>query len=323
VKTMSGKTLIAYSTKTGINEAAAHVIADALKTTYNMDITVTDLRNGPPDITPFQNIIVGGGVKNTSVYSEAVDFLEKDFWGRNVAIYFCCEDDENPKAESTEDNSKKVLAKNKSLKPIDIAAFGGCMLRKGRPVMDELNMNRVRDWAIELGKKFNTQTQQPKQVAPVVKVIPVVEKHVTVKETEGVFEIILDSADKFRFHLKAANGEIIAVSQSYGAKESAIRGIDSMKKNAPIAKIADLTTPGEAMPKLKHAKEFVQEPVFEIQSNAPDKFRFHLKAANGEIIAVSQSYGTKESTETGIASVKKNAPIAKIVDLSADVVIED
>ena len=156
---MTGKTLIVYSTKTGINAEAAHAIADALKTTYNMDVTVVDLKNGPPDITPFQNIIVGGGVRSTSVYDEAVDFLEKNFEDKNVALYFCCEDEENPKMQSTEDNTKKVLAKNKSLKPIDVAAFGGCMITQGRAVMDDLNMNRVRDWAIELGKKFNTLSQ--------------------------------------------------------------------------------------------------------------------------------------------------------------------
>jgi uncharacterized protein YegP (UPF0339 family) len=128
----------------------------------------------------------------------------------------------------------------------------------------------------------------------------------------GVFEVICDAAGKFRFHLKAANGQIIAVSQSYGAKESAIKGIDSIKKNAPIAKIADLTTTGETMP--MHAAGIVQDPVFEIQFNAPDRFRFHLKAANGEIIAVSQSYLSKQAAETGIASVKTNAPMAKIID---------
>ena len=58
---MTGKTLIVFSTISGLNEEVAHVIADALKTTYNMDVTVADLRKGPPDITPFQNIIVGGG----------------------------------------------------------------------------------------------------------------------------------------------------------------------------------------------------------------------------------------------------------------------
>ena len=319
MKIMTGKILIVYSTKSGINEAAAHAVADVLKTTYSMDVTVADLRNGQPDITSFQNIIVGGGVESTNVYNEAVDFLERDFGGRNVAVYFCCEDEENPKAQSTEDNSKKALSKNNTLKPIDVAAFGGCMLRQGRPVMDELNMNRVRDWAIELGKKFSALEPMPVvEVKPVAEVIPVVEMQPTAKETEGVFEIILDAAKKFRFHLKAGNGQIIAVSQSYGAKESAIKGIDSIKKNAPIAKIADLTTEGEAMPKPTHAKGIVQEPVFEIQTNAADKWRFHLKAGNGEIIAVSQSYGSKESAESGIASVKKNAPMAKVVDLTVE-----
>jgi uncharacterized protein YegP (UPF0339 family)/menaquinone-dependent protoporphyrinogen IX oxidase len=318
---MTGKILIAYSTKSGINEAAAHAIADTLKATYSMDVTVADLRNGQPDITPFQNIIVGGGVESSNVYNEAVNFLEKDFGSRNVAVYFCCEDQENPKAQSTEDNSKKALSKNTSLKPMDVAAFGGCMLRQGRPVMDEVNMNRVRDWAIDLGMKFIALEPKPiPKPMPVVDVMPVVKMPAAANETEGVFEIILDSANKFRFHLKAGNGQIIAVSQGYGAKESAIKGIDSIKKNATIARIVDLTTTEGAMP--EHAKGIVQEPVFEIQTNDPDKWRFHLKAANGEIIAVSQSYQTKESVEVGIASVKKNAPTAKIVDLTLEAAVK-
>jgi hypothetical protein len=40
------------------------------------------------------------------------------------------------------------------------------MLREGRPVMDELNMNRVREWAIDLGKKFNIQPPMEKQESP-------------------------------------------------------------------------------------------------------------------------------------------------------------
>src|SRR4030042_475461 len=57
----------------------------------------------------------------------------------------------------------------------------------------------------------------------------------------GVFEIICDSVGTFRFHLKAANGQIIAVSQSYLSKQSAENGIASMKTNAPMAKIIDQT----------------------------------------------------------------------------------
>ena len=87
---MTAKTLIVFSTIRGLNDETAHVIADVLKTTYNMDVTVADLGKGQPDITPFQNIIVGGGGGGKNVYNEAVDFLEKDFEGRNVALYFLC-----------------------------------------------------------------------------------------------------------------------------------------------------------------------------------------------------------------------------------------
>ena len=57
----------------------------------------------------------------------------------------------------------------------------------------------------------------------------------------GKFEIIKDQAGKFRFHLKAANGEIIAASQGYETKKVPIRGIESVKTSAPGAKIVDLT----------------------------------------------------------------------------------
>jgi uncharacterized protein YegP (UPF0339 family) len=39
-----------------------------------------------------------------------------------------------------------------------------------------------------------------------------------------------------------------------------------------------------------------------------------LKAANGEIIAVSEGYNSKDGCVNGIESVKKNAPTAKVVE---------
>ena len=156
---MTGKTLIVFSTIRGLNDETAHIIADVLKTTYNIDVTVADLGKGPPDIAQFQNIIVGGGGGGKNVYNEAVDFLEKDFEGKNVALYFLCEGGETPNAESTEANQKKLLAKNMSLKPIDVAAFGGCQISQNRMVMDDQNTAKVKEWAIELGKKLNTVSQ--------------------------------------------------------------------------------------------------------------------------------------------------------------------
>ena len=56
------------------------------------------------------------------------------------------------------------------------------------------------------------------------------------------------------------------------------------------------------------------DPVFEWYKDAKGKYRFRLKAANGEIIAVSEAYSSKDACASGIESVKKNAVIAKIVE---------
>ena len=55
---------------------------------------------------------------------------------------------------------------------------------------------------------------------------------------------------------------------------------------------------------------------FEITKDAEGKFRFRLKAANGEIIAASESYDSKAGVKNGIASVQKSAPGAEVVDLT-------
>jgi hypothetical protein len=57
----------------------------------------------------------------------------------------------------------------------------------------------------------------------------------------GKFELYNDTQGKFRFRLKAGNGEIIAVGEAYESKASAINGIESIKKNAPEAAVVDQT----------------------------------------------------------------------------------
>jgi len=55
------------------------------------------------------------------------------------------------------------------------------------------------------------------------------------------FEIYVDAASEYRFRLRAPNGEIIAVSESYKSKDSCKNGIESVRENAPKAIIQDLT----------------------------------------------------------------------------------
>ena len=60
------------------------------------------------------------------------------------------------------------------------------------------------------------------------------------------------------------------------------------------------------------------EPQFEITKDAAGEYRFRLRAPNGEIIAVSESYKSKSGCQNGIESVRENAPKAVIEDLTRE-----
>ena len=106
------------------------------------------------------------------------------------------------------------------------------------------------------------------------------------------FEIYNDKAGEFRFRLKSANGQNILASEGYKAKAGCINGIESVKKNA------------------------ADDARYERNETKAGKHAFNLKAANAQVIGVSQSYETAASRDKGIASVKKNAAEAEIVDLT-------
>ncbi len=54
---------------------------------------------------------------------------------------------------------------------------------------------------------------------------------------------------------------------------------------------------------------------FEMYQDKSEKWRWRLKAGNGETIASSQGYASKSGCKNGIESVKKNAPKADVVEV--------
>jgi uncharacterized protein YegP (UPF0339 family) len=51
----------------------------------------------------------------------------------------------------------------------------------------------------------------------------------------GKFELYTDKAGKYRFRLKAGNGQVIATGEAYESKAAAENGIKSVQTNAPGA----------------------------------------------------------------------------------------
>ena len=120
----------------------------------------------------------------------------------------------------------------------------------------------------------------------------------------GKFEI-KEAKTGVKFNLKATNGQVIASSQIYKSLRSCKKGIASVMKNAVDAGLEDQTV---------EEFEKVKNPKFEVYQDKKGEFRFRLKATNGQIIAVSESYKTMKSCLNGVASVRKNAPDAEIIE---------
>ena len=110
---------------------------------------------------------------------------------------------------------------------------------------------------------------------------------------------VKETASGYSFRLLAGNNQVIGISEVYSGKAALEKGIESVRKNAPAAKIEDQTA---------EVIEKVTNPKFEIYNDKAGEFRFRLKARNGEIILASEGYKTKAACENGIESVRKNAP---------------
>lgn len=106
----------------------------------------------------------------------------------------------------------------------------------------------------------------------------------------GKFEIYNDKAGEFRFRLKSSDGKNILSSEGYKNKAGCTNGIESVKKNAS------------------------DDGRYERKESDSGKFSFNLKAANSQVIGVSQSYESEDVRDNVIASVKSDGPTATVDD---------
>jgi uncharacterized protein YegP (UPF0339 family) len=106
----------------------------------------------------------------------------------------------------------------------------------------------------------------------------------------GKFVINKRTNGEFQFNLKANNGQTILSSEGYTTKPSCDNGIESVKRNSQ------------------------DDSKFDRKISSNGKPYFNLKATNGQIIGTSEMYESEASRDTGIASVKSNAPDTTIED---------
>ncbi|MBV4358949.1 YegP family protein [Pinibacter aurantiacus] len=104
----------------------------------------------------------------------------------------------------------------------------------------------------------------------------------------GKFVIGQTANAGYRFNLKADNGQVILTSETYTTKAACQNGVDSVKANAK------------------------DDSKYEKLTSSSGKYYFNLKASNGQVIGTSQMYEGSSGRDSGIESVKNNAPSAVV-----------
>ena len=107
----------------------------------------------------------------------------------------------------------------------------------------------------------------------------------------GKYEVFKDRGGKYRFRLKASNGEIVLASQAYTTEYACVGGAFSVQKNGPqVERYVSKRTRG-------------------------GKYRFVLRAANNKVIGTSESYESAAEMKRGIKAVQRASVTNEFVSL--------
>ena len=112
------------------------------------------------------------------------------------------------------------------------------------------------------------------------------------KNNNGKLEIILENK-KWRGQLKASNGEVLFVTDSYTTKNSLLMGLDSMKSA-------------------------IVKNNFRVSRDKQNRYQFRLYSDNLQLLLVGETYGTRDAAFSAVESVRRFAPTAKMIEIKLD-----
>jgi menaquinone-dependent protoporphyrinogen IX oxidase len=149
------RTLVAYITAGGATERYAQVVAETLRSSGHAVDVVNLKRDRVADLSLYENVVVGTGVRMGLVYRAAKQFLRrKDLVGKKLAVFLssgiAIQDREKARGKFL-----APLVSRLALAPLKYDAFPGSMPgTAGRPD-DRTDVELARQWATELAARLN------------------------------------------------------------------------------------------------------------------------------------------------------------------------
>ena len=153
---MTNKILVAYYTKGGASEEYAKVIAETL-TSNNQNVEIHDLAYSIPDITGFNTIVLGTGVRMSRVYRRWKKILKNKSLSNKHLFLYLSSGTAIDKPDKAVDKFLRPLIQKYNLKPESLISFPGKVPERWAKLDNQketMKPEKAKAWALEIIKEI-------------------------------------------------------------------------------------------------------------------------------------------------------------------------
>ena len=129
-----------------------------LRNDHGHEVDIVDLReNRKPEISGYDNVVIGSGIRIGMWYGRARGLMKRDFTGKKAAVFISSMRAGDPKEydKARANYLQKRIDRWMKMKPVGAEAFGGWYRKKGVVTDNNHDPDKVRAWATELGRMLS------------------------------------------------------------------------------------------------------------------------------------------------------------------------
>lgn len=157
---MNSKILVAYFTKGGASEKYAKIIAETL-TADGLAVETCNLANNIPDVSDFNTVVLGTGVRIFRVYRRWKKVLKQKALKSKALFIFLSSGTAIEDPDKAVDKFLIPIVEKYKLKPKLLVSFPGIIPEKWAKYDDSkketMNPEKAKAWAHEIAKQVKTK----------------------------------------------------------------------------------------------------------------------------------------------------------------------
>jgi len=151
---MTNKTLVAYFTKGGATEEYAKIIVETL-TTSGLAVEIRNLASGIPDVSAYDTVVLGTGVRMFTVYRRWRKVLRQKALRDKRLFIFLSSGTAIKEPDKAVEKFLQPLMSKYGLKPASLVSFPGKVPEKWAKLDGEketMRPEKAKEWAQQLAR---------------------------------------------------------------------------------------------------------------------------------------------------------------------------